>query len=107
MRAKFCFRFPISKLYDPCSEVMYANTRTTALRVRRCRRLRPPSDPHGLLPRLSPLVAFVRFSQGSLEERLLDRKTSRLETSTRRLAGRVTACPRCCRTSCGVHLDEI
>src|SRR5277367_3171147 len=66
---------------------MYGNTRTTALRIRRRRRLRPPSDPRGLLSRLASLVAFVRLSLGAMEKRLLDRKAPRLETTPRWLAG--------------------
>jgi len=50
-----------------------------------------PGDPRGLLPRLTPLVAFVRLAPGSLEECVLGRKAPRVETSTTRLAGRMTA----------------
>src|ERR1700756_5691591 len=80
----------LANFRDQYVEVMYANNRPTALRARRRRRLRPPSDARDLPSRLASLVAFVRLSQGSLEKRLLGWKTSRLETSTHWLAGGMT-----------------
>ena len=90
MELKFRFRFRISKLCEPCSEVRHAITRTTDMRVKRHRRLRPSRDPCGLLS-VAPLAAFVRQPQREVERRVLGRQAAGLEARPRSRAGRLTA----------------